>query len=179
MCQKVPDPPGNVDFSAVETPGPNTPTARLRLEIHQKNTVCAGCHKITDPIGLALENFDGAGQFRETERGATIDPSGSLNGKKFKDARGLGEAVAQDPAITSCLVKRIYEYGLGRQVIADERPVLKNFESQFAQSGYRLTPLLRTIATSHDFYSVSGTTNAQTASVAMSAPQPKGDDHAH
>ena len=47
-----------VDFSIVENPNPNLHTARDRLELHRKNPVCAGCHKITDPLGLSLENFD-------------------------------------------------------------------------------------------------------------------------
>jgi hypothetical protein len=93
MCQSVPPPPPNVDFSAVETPDPKIRTARERLAIHRTNPACAGCHKITDPIGLALENFDGAGQFRAFEKGATIDASGSLNGIDFINANGLGQAV--------------------------------------------------------------------------------------
>src|SRR5262249_4661582 len=101
MCQKVPDPPPNVDFSAIETPDPKIRTARERLAIHCTNPVCAGCHKITDPIGLSLETFDGAGEYRASEKGAPIDASGSLNGKNFEDAKGLGAAVHDDPAVTS------------------------------------------------------------------------------
>src|SRR5581483_3074742 len=77
LCQPVPRPPANVDFSIVENPNSNYHTARDRLEAHRKNPVCAGCHKIMDPMGLALENFDGAGEYRDTERGAKIDASGT------------------------------------------------------------------------------------------------------
>src|SRR5262249_13531248 len=93
LCQKVPDPPRNVDFSNFENPANPLPTARERLTRHQENPVCAGCHRVTDPVGLGLENFDGAGQFRATERDAKIDPSGVLDGEKFADAAGLGKAV--------------------------------------------------------------------------------------
>ena len=110
MCQPVPPPPANVDFSAVENPDPNSKTQRARLEIHRPNPVCAGCHQITDPIGLALEHFDGAGQYRETERGAPIDASGSLDNQQFADAAELGASLRNMPALTSCLVKRVYGY---------------------------------------------------------------------
>jgi hypothetical protein len=150
----VPPPPPNVDFSAVETPDPKIRTARERLAIHRTNPACAGCHKITDPIGLALENFDGAGQFRATEKGATIDASGSLNGMDFNDAPGLGQAVHNNPSITSCLVQRIYQYGVGRIADKNDKAVLGYFEERFAGQQYRFVPLLRDLATSESFYRI-------------------------
>ena len=87
LCQTVPRPPPNVDFSLLEDPDSRLKTARERLDLHRTNPVCAGCHKITDPIGLAFENFDGAGQFRATERGAAIDASGALDGKQLRRPR--------------------------------------------------------------------------------------------
>ena len=76
LCQKVPAPPAAVKFDIVQdTNNPLYKTARDRLKAHATNPVCAGCHKIIDPIGLALENFDGAGAFRTTENGVAIDTS--------------------------------------------------------------------------------------------------------
>ncbi len=71
MCQPVPNPPGNVNFTAVQdTANKAMPTARVRLTAHNTDPVCAGCHKITDPVGLSLERFDGIGEFRaDRERG--------------------------------------------------------------------------------------------------------------
>src|SRR5690606_7737678 len=83
LCQSVPEPPGDVDFTLFEDPDSSLKTARERLVAHANVPACAGCHKITDPIGLALENFDGAGQFRTTENGAPIDTSGELDGISF------------------------------------------------------------------------------------------------
>ncbi|HEY5756940.1 MAG TPA: DUF1588 domain-containing protein, partial [Steroidobacter sp.] len=68
LCQRVPPPPPNVDFSAVDNPDSPFATQRERVAFHLKNPVCAGCHKITDPMGLALENFDSSGRFRTEER---------------------------------------------------------------------------------------------------------------
>ena len=81
LCQKVPDPPGNVNFTVVQDTGnPMYKTARDRLTAHRTNPACAGCHKLMDPMGLAMENFDSAGGYRTTENGVTIDASGEITG---------------------------------------------------------------------------------------------------
>jgi hypothetical protein len=151
LCQQVPRPPPNIDFGAVENPDPTLKTARDRLDFHQKNPVCAGCHKITDPMGLALENFDGSGFYRDTEKGAVIDASGSLDGKKFKDAEGLGQALHDHPGVPSCLVKRIYAYGTGIPVARENEALTKYFTERFASQGYQLPALMRMIALSNAF----------------------------
>ncbi len=159
LCQPVPRPPANVDFSIVENPNSNYKTARDRINAHRTNPVCAGCHKITDPMGLALENFDGAGRFRENEKGNPIDASGSLDGVEFKDAVGLGKALHDHPALTSCLVKRVFAYGTGGASKSDE--TLKWVNARFTEQGYRLPDLLRTITLSHAFGEVSSDAPAQ------------------
>ena len=154
LCQPVPSPPANVDFSALETPDPKIKTQRDRLALHRTNPVCAGCHKITDPIGLALEHFDGSGQYRETEKGAAIDASGSLDNQNFADAAGLGQKLHDAPALSSCLVKRVYSYATGSVLSSDETKTLGYFEARFAKGGYRLPELLRAIALSDTFATV-------------------------
>jgi hypothetical protein len=156
LCQKVPDPPPNVDFSAVDDPKSPFKTARERLEFHRKNAVCAGCHKLTDPIGLAFENFDGAGQFRATERGAPIDASGTLDNVNYADAAALGKVIRDDPATTKCLVSRLYSYAIGRPMNPkDDRPQLEDFQTRFADGGYRVKALLREVGMSDAFFAVS------------------------
>ncbi len=154
LCQPVPRPPANVDFSALENPKAEHRTQRDRVNFHLENPVCAGCHKITDPMGLAMEQFDGAGVYRLTERGNPIDPSGSLDGKNFKDAVGLSQALHDHPALTSCLVKRIYSYGTGGPTTRDDQPLLTYLNTRFAEQGYRLPDLLRTITLSPTFSEV-------------------------
>ena len=73
-------------------------TLRERLTAHRTEPACAGCHQLTDPIGLGLENLDGAGQLRTTENGLPIDASGDLDGIPFADAAGLGQAIRDNPA---------------------------------------------------------------------------------
>ncbi len=172
LCERVPAPPNNVDFSVVEnTDNPKFKTARDRLTAHRANPTCAGCHAIMDPIGLALEDFDTAGEFRTTENGAPIDPSGQLNGVAFKDAVGLGKVLHDDPAVTSCLVRRVFEYGAGRSPEKGEAVWLNDLTQHFAGDGYRIPELLRRIATSEGFYRVAPESNplppAKTASAAV------------
>lgn len=157
LCQPVPPPPANVDFSAVENPKGNLRTTRDRVNFHLENPVCAGCHKITDPMGLALENYDGEGRFRETERGAPIDVSGTLDGKAFKDVVGLGQALHDHPALTSCLVKRAYSYAVGAPTSNNDRTLLTYFNTRFGEQGYRVPDLFRSIALSRSFSLVSDT----------------------
>ncbi len=154
LCQKVPPPPPNVDFSAVENPDPTLRTARERLTRHSVNPVCAGCHKITDPIGLALETFDGAGRYRETEKGAKLDTSGSLDGKTFASSEGLGQALHDHPQLGSCLVRRLYSFGTGGPLSNSDTPAVEALSAAFAKSGYRVPDLLRMIALSDAFAEV-------------------------
>lgn len=156
LCQPVPAPPNNVNFAVVQdTSNPNFKTARDRLTAHRTEPTCAGCHRIVDPPGLALENFDGAGQFRPNENGAAIDASGDLDGHHFTDAAGLGRALHDDPAATSCLVVSVYRYAVGRSVVPGERDWVKFLTKSFADDGYRLPDLMRRIALSRAFYAVS------------------------
>jgi len=151
LCQPVPRPPANVDFSAIENPTAEFKTARDRIGFHLENPVCAGCHRITDPIGLALENFDGSGRFRDAEHGVKIDASGTLDGKQFADVAGLGEALRDHPALPTCLVRRVYSYGTGSPTTGEDADVLKFLNARFQSQGYRFTDLARTIAMSPAF----------------------------
>ncbi|MEO6717712.1 MAG: DUF1592 domain-containing protein [Novosphingobium sp.] len=156
LCEKVPDPPANVNFSIVQDavfkPGS---TARLRLAEHSGNPVCAGCHKLTDPIGLTLENFDGAGSFRAKENGAEIDVSGSLEGKDLVGAEGLGQAMHDNPSVPSCLAEKLYRSAIGRDISTSEEPFLEYLVGRFESERFRVPALMRSIALSRSFYFVS------------------------
>lgn len=154
LCQKVPDPPPNVDFSSLEEAG-DVPTARQRLAVHNSNPSCAGCHLITDPMGLSLENFDGAGRFRETENGAELDITGELDGVFYDDIEGLAVAMRNHPKLPDCLVNRLYAYGTGGPVsLRDDRGILNWFEARFTEQEFRLPALLREVAMSRAFSNV-------------------------
>ena len=157
MCQKVPAPPAAVEFKIVQdTSNPDYKTARARLTVHATNPVCAGCHKIIDPLGLALENFDGTGAYRLTENGVPIDTSGALNGVSFNNAAGLGKAMHDSPATADCVLNRLVSYGLGRLPAKGETEWVKALGKGFADDGYRVRDLVRAIATDPAFYKASG-----------------------
>jgi hypothetical protein len=153
LCQVVPAPPPNVDFSILNNPDSKYPTQRDRVMAHQENASCAGCHRIMDPIGLGFENFDGAGRFRESENGVQIDASGNLDGVEFEDAIGLAHALRDNPALPECLVHRLYDYSVGGPADAGDNPreFLNYVNEDFADRGYRLHDLLRTIVLSDAF----------------------------
>ena len=154
LCQEVPEPPPDVDFSGLEE-DENAATARDRLKVHNTNPYCAGCHLITDPMGYSLENFDGAGRFRETDNGAPLDITGELDGVFYEDISGLADALRNHPKLSSCLVNRLYSYGTGGPVsLKDDRDSLQAFEQGFTDNQHRLPALLRELATSPAFSAV-------------------------
>jgi hypothetical protein len=155
MCQPVPLPPGNVDFSNFEDPAGEFKTARERLQAHSAEPVCAGCHKITDPIGLSLEHYDAIGQYRTHENGAVIDASGTLEDVAYRDALSMQQALRNSPATPACLVQRTWEYAVGRQTAPGETVWLDYAASRFAADGYTFPALLRRIAMSEAFARVS------------------------
>jgi len=161
LCQTVPEPPPGIDFSVVTNPDASYPTQRQRVAAHLETPSCAGCHRITDPIGLSLEQFDGAGGFRLTENGATIDVSGGLDGFEFEGAIGLGEALRENPELPRCLVQRVYSYATGGPPEVESRPVLDYFNERFAEEGYQLRDLLRTIALSKSFSRIQESSNEE------------------
>ena len=151
LCQRVPDPPPDVDFSSLEE-AEDAATAKERLAVHNTNPSCAGCHLITDPMGLSLENFDGAGRFRETENGTPLDIAGELDGIFYEDIAGLAQATHDHPKLSACLINRLYAYGTGGPVsLREDRDTLAGFEARFAENEYRLPALLRDIALSDAF----------------------------
>jgi hypothetical protein len=156
LCQSVPSPPGDVDFSKFELASARgDSTARVRLSVHASVPTCAGCHKIMDPVGLSLEHFDGAGEFRRADHGAPIDASGTLDNVRYADSAGLARAVAQNPAASSCLVDRLTARALGRAPASGERLWIKQLKQSFAAEGYRMKKLMQEIAHSEALYRAS------------------------
>ena len=141
LCQPVPDPPGNVNFTAVQdTTNKAMPTARIRLTAHITDENCSGCHKLTDPVGLGLERFDGIGSWRTTENGAAIDPAGKFDKLGFTGAAGLGRIVAESPDATLCAASRTLEYVRGVPS-DDDGTLVESLDKAFGASGYSIRAL--------------------------------------
>ena len=151
LCLPTPEPPNDVDFSAVNDPS-SMKTLRERLMAHSTNKACAACHQQTDPIGVSLEAFDAIGGHRTTENGQPIDASTTIQGKTFSGALGLGQYMHDNPRYPACVARRLYSYsrGLRSSTVDDFRDAYKAFQD----SGFRLRALLKSMAGSVSFYAV-------------------------
>jgi hypothetical protein len=155
LCQHVPDPPANVDVTSIDAIAhANMVTARDRLKRHSTEPSCAGCHKVMDPLGLTMESYDGVGTFRTRENGARIDTSGSLDGTDFTTTEGLAKALRNHPETPRCVAERMYKSAVGRDITWGERYYLDWLIAAFANDGYRIPDLMRRIATSENFFTV-------------------------
>ncbi len=163
LCQDVPTPPADIDFSIVQDTTGELKTARERLEAHVTNEACAGCHNLMDPIGLAFENFDAIGVFREQENGVTIDASGELDGVEYDSPVGVGEALYDHPELGPCLVRTLFRYTVGRDPVPSEWPLLDFLGQQFAGADFRVNHLVRQIVLSDGFLKTSGPREAEEA----------------
>lgn len=150
LCGAIPPPPANVDTSIPE-PLPGSVTLRDRVARHLEDPSCAGCHRLMDPLGLGLENFDAIGRWRDTESGEPIDTSGDINGVAFSTPSELAHTLAVTPDLTQCLMRTAYRYATGHKEVPGEAATLRDLSARFEQSGYRVLPLLRSVALSDGF----------------------------
>ena len=90
--------------------------------------------------------------YRADENQVPIDTSGDLDGHVFKDAIGLGQAIHDHPATPACLVRRVYETGVGRPLGTSDREAFADIGKDFATSGYKLRALLRRVAVADALY---------------------------
>lgn len=149
-----PPPPPNVP-SLDESKGSDGKalTVRQQLEQHRVNPACASCHKIMDPLGLALENFDATGRWRTTEGGIPIDASGELpNGSKFEGPAELRELLLSQPyQIVHSVTEKLLTYALGRGVEYYDAPVIRRIVREAASEDYAWSSVILGIVKSMPF----------------------------
>jgi hypothetical protein len=174
LCEPTPAPPANVDFSAVNDPSGPLKTVRQRLNAHATTPTCASCHTHSDPIGLSLEGFTTIGSRRQnmTENGQQVDLSATLQGKTFVGGEGLGKYLHDNPKFPACVARKLYAYGRGMDVEEVEPSAFSAAYKNFTDSGYRLRALIRALATSPEFYSVSAPVEEASAGQAKLASNP-------
>ena len=131
-------------------------TMRERMEVHRRNPVCANCHKIMDPIGLAMENFDAVGSWRTREggtHGTAIDASGVLlDGTKVDGIVSLRKALMRNPEIfVGTFVEKMTTYALGRGVAATDMPTVRQIVRDGASQNYRFASMVEGIVNSPAF----------------------------
>jgi hypothetical protein len=126
---------------------------RQRMEEHRKNPACASCHKMMDPIGFTLENFDAVGKWREREAGAPIDVSGQLtDGTKIEGVASLRQALdGYAPQFLRTFTEKLLTYALGRGVDYRDTPVVRAIVRNAAPTDYRFSAIVLGIVTSAPF----------------------------
>ena len=149
----VPPPPPNVPALKENAPGAKPLSVRARLEEHRKNPACAVCHKIMDPVGFALENFDAVGQWRDVDAGNPIDASGVLvDGTKVDGPVALRQAIASRPqTFAATMTEKMLTYALGRGLDYYDMPVVRGIVREMAQNDYRFSSLVLGIVKSAPF----------------------------
>ncbi len=129
-------------------------TLRQRTELHRTNAVCANCHKILDPIGFGLENFDAIGRWRDQDdTGGAIDAAGELpGGKRFASPKELKAIIAaRKDDLARNLTEKLLAYALCRQLEGYDEIVVDHLMETIAKDGYRMQTLITEIVTSYPF----------------------------
>ena len=126
---------------------------RQRLELHRKVEPCASCHKIMDPIGFALENFDMVGTWRELDGKTPIDSSGQLvDGTKLQSAADLRNALLSRPEMfVSTATQKLLTYAIGRTVQYYDMPAVRTIVRRSAANDYRFSSLVLGVVQSDAF----------------------------
>jgi hypothetical protein len=146
-----PSPPANVP-PLNEAPEKSL-SMRERMAEHRSNTVCANCHKLMDPIGLALENFDGIGRWRDMDGEAPIDPSDTLyNGIKVNGPASLREVILSHPdQFVRTMTEMLMTYSLGRGLEYYDMPTVRSIVKDAARNNYRFSSLVLGVVKSAPF----------------------------
>jgi cytochrome c551/c552 len=151
----TPPPPPPPDVPALEEKGGTAEahSVRERLEKHRANPPCAGCHRMMDPLGLALENFDAVGAWRVTDEGSPIDASGQLlDGTRVDGVVTLRQAILRRPDLfVRTLTSKLLVYGLGRGLSYHDMPVVRGVVRDAAADDYRFSSLILGIVHSRPF----------------------------
>jgi hypothetical protein len=150
----APVPPPGVETNLEKNPDEVKVTSlRQRLEAHRANPVCASCHKIMDPIGFALENFDLVGGWRERDGGVPIDSTGQLvDGTALAGPADLRQALlSRSDAFVTTAAERLLTYALGRPLEYYDMPTVRAIVRRAAQNGYKFSSLVMGVIESGPF----------------------------
>jgi hypothetical protein len=150
----APPPPPPPDVPALAEPEAASPrTMRGRMEQHRANPACAACHKVMDPLGFALENFDAIGRWRTDEAGQPIDASGTLaDGSAVAGPETLAAAfLARREEFVNTVIAKLLTYALGRGVEYYDAPAVRQVVRRAAPGGYRWSDLIVGITESVPF----------------------------
>jgi mono/diheme cytochrome c family protein len=148
-----PPPPPNVPAFPDNPETGRALTVRERMETHRSNPVCATCHRVMDPLGFSLENFDAVGRWRTKEAGGAVDAVGQLaDGTVVNGPVSLRQALVKRPAqFVGTMTEKLMTYALGRGLEAYDMPVVRSIAEESARSNYRFSTIITGIVESTPF----------------------------
>jgi hypothetical protein len=148
----IPPPPGVPALKDNEA-GAKKLSLRDRMEAHRADPACSGCHKVMDPLGFSLENFDAVGQWRINDDGSQIDPSGTVfNGAKVDGPMALRKMLTGNPDVfAKVLTEKLMTYALGRGVEYSDMPTVREILRESARNEYRFSSIVLGIVKSTPF----------------------------
>ena len=149
-----PPPPPDVPSLDATTKGSHAISLRAALEQHRANPSCAGCHAVMDPIGFALENYNGIGQWRSQDGGTDIDASGKLpDGTQFTGPAGLKKAMTtvRRTEFASTVASKLLTYALGRGLEYYDQPAVRTILRDCEANNYRAKDMITAVVMSVPF----------------------------
>ncbi|WP_373564442.1 DUF1592 domain-containing protein [Myxococcus sp. CA039A] len=161
LCSAPPPPPPNVEG----LPPPVNPhmTMKERMALHRSLPQCQGCHRMMDPLGLSLENYDPIGRWRLNEvSGAPVDATGDLpDGTVLNGSVDMRRFIKEDPKLPSCFTEHLLTYALGRGMAEADHCAVREIAATAEASGGRLSDYILAIVLSDHFTSRRGDPEAQ------------------
>jgi hypothetical protein len=152
LCEQLPAPPPNVPAVPAPLPGE---TERQRLDRHRTDPACSSCHKLLEPVGFGMSQFDQVGRFAPVDStGATIDTHGTLANYPSPDFDGpveLGNKLAQLPNVSGCVSTELFRYLFGRTECSQDACTVALANQQFKDTGYDFVGLVTAYVTSDSF----------------------------
>lgn len=150
LCAEPPPPPPGIP--SLDEKKLSNGSLRELMAAHRVNRRCTSCHLTMDPIGLALENYDAIGRYRERDAGGVIDASGQLpDGTKLSNTSDLVSHLAAAPAFARCLERQLLTYALGRGLDGRDEAQLALLERAVQKSKFSFSTLAVAIALSPPF----------------------------
>jgi hypothetical protein len=147
-----PPPPGVPALKETAGIG-KTLSMRERMAQHRADPACAGCHKLMDPVGFSLENYDAVGRWRTTEDGKPIDAAGGLpDGSQFEGVAGLQKALLSRPEVfAGTLTEKLLTYALGRGVESYDAPSVRRIVASARANDFKFSKIVLGIVNSTPF----------------------------
>ena len=153
VTMTTPAPPPNVPELDKNDGTPLTGTLRQRMEQHRASPTCASCHRVIDPIGLSLENFDPTGQYRIKDNGVPVDAKGQLyDGTTLDGPSGLINALLRRKStVVTTFTESLATYALGRRIEYYDMPTVRAIAQSAAQNDYRMSSFIMGVVKSDLF----------------------------